>query len=365
MNRTGLLPIALAIGFLTACEAPPPSSAPAVRPVRYSAVIDAGAEETQTFSGAVHAELETGLSFKVGGTLVELPVSLGSHSSKGDLIGRLDPTDYLVQLEEAEAGLAQARAQERNAAASYERVRGLYENRNASRSDLDSARAAFESARATVRAAQQKLEAAELQLSYTRLRSPADCTIARLTAEVNQNVAAGQPIARVNCGECPEVVINVPETYIERFRNGMPASIMVSAVGLSDIAGTVSEVGVATGQRGATYPVTISLADSCGAVRSGMAAEAKLELPAIGDRNELMVPIVSVGEDGQGRFVFVLEPAGDGTEHYVARRRAVEIGRPDPDGIVITNGLAEGELVVTAGVRRIADGQTVSLFDGG
>ncbi len=357
------LAIVTALALLAACEATPPPAEPEVRPVRYSRVVAAGTQEAETFSGVAQAPMETDLSFKVSGTLIELPVALGDRLKAGALIGRLDPTDYRVRLEEAEAGLAQARAQERNAAASYERVRGLYENRNASRSDLDSARAAFESARASVNAARQKLEAARLQLSYTRLYSPADCTVARLVAEVNQNVQAGQPIARVNCGDCAEVVVNVPETYIERIRSGMEATVSIDAVDLQEIAGTVSEVGVATGPRGATYPVTIALGGGCGVVRSGMAGEAKLLLPATGDRGELMVPTVAVGEDRQGRFVFVLEAAGDGSGHYTARRRAVETGRPDPDGMVITRGLSADELVVTAGVRRIADGQKVRLLD--
>lgn len=355
---------AVSLALLAACEATPPPQEPEVRPVRYSQVVAAGGVEAETFSGVVRAQLETDLSFKVSGTLIELPVALGDRLEPDALIGRLDPTDYRVRLEEAEAGLARAVAQERNAAASYERVRGLYENRNASRSDLDSARAAFESARAAVDAARQKLEAAELQLSYTRLRSPDACRVARLAAEVNQNVQAGQPIVRVNCGDCPEVVINVPEIYIERIANGMEASVSVAAVDLREVIGTVSEVGVATGPRGATYPVTVRLDDGCTSARSGMAAEARLMLPATGDRGELMVPTVAVGEDRQGRFVFVLEPADEGSGQYLARRRGVETGRPDPDGMVITSGLSAGELVVTAGVRRIADGQRVRLLDG-
>ncbi len=363
MTRTGPLPTALAAAVvLAACDTAPPPTEPQVRPVRYTRVIAAGEVETRTFSGAARAELESDLSFKVGGTLIELPIDVGDRVEASTLIGRLQPIDYQVAVEQAEAGLAQARAQERNAAAVYERTRGLYENRNASRSDLDAARAAYESAQASVSAATQQLEAVQLQLSYTRLYAPDDCVVAERLAEVNQNVAAGQTVARVNCGDCAEVVVNVPEVYIDRIEDGMPAAVNFSGIGLSGVRGTVSEVGIATGRRGATYPVTIELEEACDEIRSGMAAEAVITLPAIGETDGLLVPLVSVGEDRDGTFVFVLQPVGAGAERWTAERRAVDLGQPLSAGIVVTRGLSPGELIVTAGVRRLADGQVVRLL---
>ena len=71
---------------------------------------------------------------------------------------------------------------------------------------------------------------------------------------------------------------------------------------------------------------------------------------------------MSVGEDRNGgRFVFVLEPSGTGT--YFARRRTVTIGNLIQEGIMIVSGLSEGELIATAGVRRLADDQEVTLLD--
>jgi RND family efflux transporter MFP subunit len=362
MQRLSRALAAFALIALAACEAEPPAAEPQIRPVRYARVMAAGDVEVRTFSGSARAELESDLSFKVSGTLTELPVAVGDTVPSGAVIARIAPADYAVLAEQAEAGLAQARAQERNASAVYERTRGLYENRNASASDLDAARAAYESAQASVRAAAQQLEAARLQLSYTRLYSPADCTIAQQLVEINQNVSAGQPIVRVNCGACAEIVVNVPEVYIDRVSEGMPASIDVGAVGLSDLAGNVSEVGIATSQRGATYPVTIDLEEGCATIRSGMAADATIRLPALGERSDLLVPLVSVGEDGEGNFVWVLEPADTERGTWITRRRAVTIGLPTPDGIVITSGLDPGELIVTAGVRRVSADQTVRLL---
>lgn len=352
-----------AAGFMVACSDPPAEVEEVVRPVRYMRVMPVGTGETRIFSGVTKAAVETDLSFKVGGLVTELDASVGDVVQLGQQVASLDPTDYRVTLREAEAGLERARAEERNALAAFERTRELYENRNASRSDLDAARAMSESAAALVRASSQQLEAVRLQLSYTRLTAPQQCTIARRHVEVNQNVSAGQPIVRVNCGDCPEIRVDVPGIYIGQVKNGAPVVVNVAALPGRQLSGLVTEVGVGTEQNRSIYPVMVQLQDGCEAVRSGMAADVSLRLTTQNDLTSyLVVPIVSVGEDSGGNFVFVLEPQPEG-EGFVAHRRAVTMGRPMAQGIEISAGLREGELVATAGVRRLTDGQIVTLLE--
>ena len=81
-----------------------------------------------------------------------------------------------------------------------------------------------------------------------------------------------------------------------------------------------------------------------------------------GGREHIYVPGVAVSEDRQGRFAYVVETDGEGVSKAV--RRAVQIKGEIGDGGImeIVEGLADGELVVTAGVSRIVDGQTVRLL---
>jgi hypothetical protein len=101
-----------------------------------------------------------------------------------------------------------------------------------------------------------------------------------------------------------------------------------------------------------------------------MAATVTFRFESGDGAERIVVPPVAVGEDRDGRFVFVLDrevrpsgvrPSGEG-ELAVARRRAVTVGDLTPEGIEIEDGLADGELLVTAGVRRIQDGQQVKLL---
>ena len=135
--------------------------------------------------------------------------------------------------------------------------------------------------------------------------------------------------------------------------------VSIDAIPGEQLVGVVSEVGVAS--RSATiYPVTVALQERCSEVRSGMAADVVFRFPTMGPAGRLVVPFVSVGEDPSGRFVFVLEPQQQ--ELWVAKRRDVEVTGPTPSGLVVTSGLNEGELIATAGVRRLTDGQTVTLL---
>lgn len=352
--------LGVSVSGLLGCDRAPMEDEALVRPVRYTQVAAQGASQSRTYSGTARAELETDLSFRVGGTLIDRPVNVGTLLQRGDLVAELDGTDYQVRVDEALAGQARAEAQLRNAEASYERTRNLYENQSASGSDLDAARAAAESALAQLRSASQQLEAARLQLSYTRLTAPEQCTVAQTHVEVNQNLSPGQPVVRLNCGQCAEVLVSVPETDIARVGVGTVVTVALAAIPGQNLPGLVQEVGVATGQTSSTFPVTIGLQEGCTAVRSGMAADVTFLFPAGGAAGGLVVPYVSVGEDRQGRFVFVLEP--DDAGRMFARRRPVTVGQSTEAGLVITEGLSEGELIATAGVRRLSSDQEVTLL---
>lgn len=343
-----------------ACEQAPVAEETVVRPVRYARVEAQQPLIERTFSGTARAERETDLSFRVPGTVVLRPVNIGDMVAAGDLVAALDNTDYQVRVDEASAGLARAEAERRNAEAIYERTRLLYENQTASGSDLDAARAAAESAAAQLRAATQQLEAARLQLSYTRLVAPEQCAVAQTFVEINQNVSSGQPVVRLNCGQCGEVAVNVPETEISRVIRGSSVNVGFGALPGETIIGIVRDVGVATSPAGTTYPVTIALQERCASIRSGMAADVSFTFRSAGPPGSLLVPYVSVGEDSAGRFVFVLER--DEAGNLFARRRTVTIGEPMPEGLLVESGLEEGELIATAGVRRLEDNQQVRLL---
>jgi RND family efflux transporter MFP subunit len=352
----------LAIGALgIGCAVDEPAPEPELRPARTQRVVASGALRERTFSGAFQAGIESRLSFRVPGTVERLPVSVGQSVRAGQLIAELDPDDYLLQVQEAEASLTQAQAARRNAELERDRVRDLFENDNASRSQWDQARTAAESAAALVESLAKRLELARRQLGYTRLDAPTAGAIARVWTEVNENVQSGQTIVTLTSGSRPEVEISLPGALIADVREGEEVVVTCGAHPDGDLRGVVTEVGVAA-LGTTTFPVTVELTSESDLIRPGMAAEVTFRFPSGAAAGRVLVPAVAVGEDRDGRFVFLAEPTGDGTA--VVQRRPVTVGDLTSDErIEIVDGVVEGELIVTAGVRRLEDGRKVRLME--
>jgi RND family efflux transporter MFP subunit len=354
-------PIGMLALALVACSDPPPPPEAELRPIRSLTVRETGGERSRAFSGTFRATVRSRLSFRVSGVVQRLPVSVGQSVRVGQLLAQLDPQDYELQVQEARARLTQARAARRNAQAERDRVRELYENDNASLSAWDQARAAAESADAQVESLDKRLELAERQLSFTRLTAPVDGAIAETSVEVNENVNAGDTVVTLTSGTLPEVAIAVPAALIAEIGEGDQVTVSCEAYADEVLPATVIEVGVAAIGT-TTYPVRVRLDSERDLIRPGMAAEVTFRFAAGGGSDRIIVPPVAVGEDRQGRFVFVVDDRGDGTAEV--HRHTVVVGELTTEGLEVIDGLGDGDVIVTAGVRRLEDGRVVAYGEG-
>jgi multidrug efflux system membrane fusion protein len=359
-SRPGGLAVTLAAALLmAACGGPPPPPEP-LRPVRSTRVFATSGSRDRTFSGTARAGREINLSFRVPGTVDRLNVRVGEKVRPGQLLASLESRDYEIRVQQAEATLAQARATSRSAGANLERVRGLWEDGNAPQSELDAARAQAESAAAQAEAAEKTLEVARRQLAYSRLVAPVEGAIASVDVEVDENVRQGQTVVVLASGSRPEIAVAMPEVLIAHVREGQPVTVSLDALPGDAFDAVVTEVGVATTGTATTFPVTVRLVRPNGQVRSGMAADVTFRFRENGGEKWIYLPSHAVSEDRDGRFVYVLEPT-DEPGVGIVRRTPVEVGNLTADGIEIRDGLTDGVEVVTAGVRRLTDGQKVRL----
>lgn len=357
------LPVLLVLASLTlsACDNTDKSVEERLRPVRYTIVNENDVSRARSFSGISKSKRESRLSFKVAGTIIKVPAQNGQRLNHGDVIAEIDPASFILQAQQAQASLVEAQANNRRAAANYDRTKGLYANNNSALNDLESARAEAESAQAVVGSASKALEIARLNVSYTKLTADADCSIASLDVEVNENVSSGQQVAAVSCGDEFEVELDVPESLIGLISESMPVRIRFGSIPDYAFNGEVSEVAISSTTDSAAFPIVISIIEQHASLRSGLAAEVTFQFQSSVDKSGgFVLPVSAIIRDQNGTFVFIADPSGNGDE-AVVRRRQVELGELSQSGIEVVDGLQLGDRVVTAGVSVIRDGQRVLM----
>ncbi len=339
-------------------KAAPESVAVPIRPVKVLEVNAGNSARERVLAATVVSADSQDLSFRVGGAITSLPVKVGARLKAGAPVATLDLQQFKLAEKEARAQVAQADANYRNANSQYRRTRELYSTEAASLSDLENAKASASSARANLALAREGLNAARLNLGYARLTNPSDnCQVVSVPVSVNQNINAGQTIATTACGDQLRLRTVVPENLINEIRIGMPVTANLQS-GTMSLTGKIIEVAVSNSDS-TGYAVEAELENPPTGVRAGMAAQITLALASTEER--LVVPLIAVLSDSQGKYVFVAEPSG---EHYKIARRAVKTGELSNDGIGILDGLTAGQQLVVAGMSRISEGMTVTLYAG-
>ncbi len=336
----------------------------AIKLVKYERLSYSDYSRTHTFSGVVKARSETNLSFKVGGSLSQVNVRLGSRVKKGQLIASIDPVDYNLQREQAMAQKNSAESQLFSARSTFERVEKLYENNSVSLSEYERAKTSLASAESQLEAAEKQLEAAENQVKYTRLYAPTDGIISAVNIEINEVVQAGRTVIVMNSEgkNDMEVEVGIPERYIKNIQSGDEVEIRISSID-DRFRGTVTEVAYTSSNTGVTYPVILSL-DTKGnqSIRPDMPAEVTFRFGSVNQESFLVAPLKAIASGVDGNYVFRLV-ADTEEEIYTAEKRMVELGDITEEGYIIREGLNEGDLVAVAGLRSFYEGRKVKLLE--
>jgi RND family efflux transporter MFP subunit len=357
------LTLLLVLALVTGCKNRE-NKEESLKPVKYEQLAYSDGIYSYTFSGAVKAEHETSLSFKVGGTLNLVNVKFGEKVQKGQLIASIDPTDYKIMEEQAMAQKSGAESQLINARSHFERIEKLYENNSVALSEYEQAKASLEAAESQLAAAELQLEAAMNQVKYTKLYAPASGIISAINSEINEVVQAGLTVFVMSSDDeyDMEVQVGLPVRYIKDIQNGDEVEIRISSID-DTFTGTVTEIGYTSSNTGVTYPVTISL-DTQGnkSIRPDMTAEVTFKIGSSSQQSFLVAPLKAIASGVDGNYVFrLVADKEDGT--YIAEKVTIELGAITKDGYIIREGLNEGDLVAVAGLRSLYEGRKVKLLE--
>lgn len=332
-----------------------------LRPVVYHTVGLSGGGVTRTFSGTAQTDKIINLSFRSSGIVTELNMKLGDQVKKGDLLSQLDNVQARLAHEQSIASLNSAASQMNTAELNLERIRLLYEKGSASLSDFENAKNSFRTAQASHQSAQRSVDIQLEQINYGFLYASEDGAIAAVNVELEENVSPGQVVGILNAGLDMNIALGIPESVINRLEAQMEVGINFSALPTKTFLGRVIEISPALDSNTSTYPIQISVTDPTDEIKSGMAASVTFNFEgSIQNSESIVIPANSIGEDQNGRFVFLIESEPSSGTKVV--KNYVQIGELTSDGFEITEGLDVGQRIATAGLQTLLDGQKVTLY---
>lgn len=347
-----LLPLA-ALTLLACSKAAPPEEP--VRAVKVMTVGAARLNATQEFSGEVRPRIESRLGFRVAGKLVRREVELGQRVKAGQVLARLDPQDYRLAADAAEAQLGVAVTNRDLAAADFKRFKELREQNFISGAELERRDAALKSAQAQVDQAQAQLAAQRNQGSYATLVADAAGLVTAVEAEPGQVVSAGQPVVRVAQDGPRDAVFSVPEDKLAVMPQGSAVDVRIWP-GQTQLTGRVREVSASADPVTRTYLVKVALE---GRPPPPLGATVTVLPKLRGEQRVVAIklPTSALRQDGQATAVWVLDP-----KTMTVASQAVQIATADGNEAVVAGGLREGQLVVSAGVHVLSPGQKVTIY---
>ncbi|MBM7865621.1 efflux RND transporter periplasmic adaptor subunit [Heliobacterium gestii] len=382
-TRNVVLAVCLTTMVLTsACgktDAPATSAAGAVTSVKTAAVKRATLTNTLTLSGKIEPSETVNVVPKSSGKAAGVYADVGQRVSAGATLIQMENNDILAKIDAAKAALAASQAnlerskmqveksqlQLDDAKRTLDRQKMLLDSGAIAQSAYDSAQMNYDGIKkdydmnvASVAASQASVEQNratirqnEVDLENSRVLSPISGVIA------TKNVNAGES---VSTGTAPFVVINmqtvqinaaVSEGDINQFKLGMDVDVSVPSASTKPFKGKVAKISPAADAKAKTYPVWVNVENTDDLLKAGMYAEIHVTTQKL--ENVLTVPSDAVVERKGQKVLYILD--GD-----KAVERKVTLGRVDEGITQITDGVADGEKVITSGLQALRDGMPVS-----
>ena len=348
----GAASVALSLA-LPACEPSDTEPQATLRTVDVARVEVADVVDRIEASGELMAVDEALIAAEVEGRVTELLRDEGDTVAEGEVILRIDPERRELENATAKAGLAEARAAQREASRDQKRVEQLHDRGAASDAQLDAAKTALEQAVSRVRASSARLGVAERALRDAEVKAPFSGLVARKHVSRGEFVRPGVPLVELVAIDPVEVEFRLAERDSERVRKGQDVDVRVAPMPDEVFRARVTMVAPTIDPATRTLRVKAELASAGGRLRPGLFA--RVDLGVAQRSGVILVPETAVLQRASGPIVYVV-----GDEDRVARR-SVETGTHRGSRVEVAVGLAPGERVVVRGNARLVDGSVVRV----
>jgi len=324
-----------------------------------------------TASGYLVARHQSVISSKIQGRLSGLYVEEGSYVKQGEVIARLEDTDYKAAVAKAKADIVYAQANLAEMERQARLQQGLFKDKVVSKDALDAANSRVDLAKATIEQDKAALLMQEANLEFTEIRAPFDGVVVKKMSEVGESVAPIPPGVNISTSSGAivaiadmnslEAEVDVNESNVGQLVQGDPADINVQAIPNQIYKGVLRQVIPTADRTKATVTVKVSILDKDKLIKPEMSCNVTFIEPAKkgAEKDAAPVRIVTIPKDAvttrNGKqVVYVIE-------NNRAREVAVVTGNELKGQIIVKSGLVGSESLVNNPPQKVVDGSAVKV----
>lgn len=372
MQKTPLRALALLSGlaFLAGCQQEQQGQAQQTPPPSPVGVVTISAEALPIINelpGRISPTRLAEVRPRVAGIVVEQVFEQGSHVNRGDVLYRIDPAPFQVQVDSAKATVARAKAAQLQARQTSDRQQQLRRSNVASQQEFDNAISQLAQADAEVAVAEAGLAEANLNLQYSQVTAPISGRIGRalitegalVSANSTENLATIQQLDPIYAD------FTQPAADLIRLRKALEDGKLMTADNEAEVKLLLDD-GTPYAQTGrllfseaavdeTTGQVTLrgEFPNPDGDLLPGMYVRVQIQQGV--EREAFAVPQQAVQRDPGGQASVLV--VGEGSK---VEQRRVNVGRALGDRWVISQGLKAGDKVIADGFQKTAPGATVN-----
>jgi len=317
--------------------------------------------EEERFNGTFVPRIQTMLSFRASGKVINRYVEVGDMVKQGAVLARLDGDDYGLAEQTAQQQVVAAKADSDQAAREEARLKNLVTDGTVSRSEYEQVLSKKIASEAVTAQAEKQLKLNQNKVSYLNLVAPQSGVISDLRLEVGQIVGEGQPVATLSDQSEMELSVDLPDYMVNDLgawyaqakfwsndSSAAPQTIQLKLRRVSPVAAGMSQ------SFDARYTLVGLSHDAMLQFKQGMSAQVILQRTT--SSAGVTLPSTAVGKTNGSTFVWAV------TKDHHLQRVPVNVVRFAESTTQVT-GLTHGMQVVTVGIQKLDDSMTVDAIE--
>ncbi len=306
-----------------------------------------------SFVAKIEAKDRVEVRARVTGFLTKRLFTEGDYVKEGQLLFEIEKDQFIAQVNNAEANLAKAAANEENAAAQFKRAKDLFKSKDVSQATLDQRQAEYSTAKATVKQAQAELDIAKLNLNYTDVEAPIAGRIGAAVYSVGALIGPDSgSLATIVSVDPMYAVFSVSENQLLQMRDflekegdeNIKISFIYANGSVYPYGGHLNFVDIALDEQMNTMKMRVSFEDPKHSLIAGQYG--RVEMKFAKPQKALLLPSELIMRDLAGAYVYVVN-----ADNMLEQRRITEGLELTTGQTIISEGLKAGDKVLASNLQ--------------